>query len=463
MWSRLFGGRNVPVPVEGQIPYDSDFMDASNDFLNSQKYPWPSRETMDLLKLRLQPYLDAPSFTYSSTDMMLKTSNILLKLWALALSRLMSTGSNLNPKRHHALTTMILSIAQRDEFHIEFLGFRLPSKKKINVKRKRSTSGGPIARAAAAAAAVRRRSNSPTPTNHKKPQNVQEKAKNLGAAGVATKHHTTLGSYYENSGPMPEIGAFDPKQKQQLSNGHEYCKLLGLTIVHVIKRMEDVESKSMASSKARQKSMSGVNDSPIRKSSSLALYHNHELCFFASVFVLGYFRAPDLIVPLIVQGVRRALEDMGPDLLRISVALHSPQTGAQKNDDSRSVSDPKSSNQGFAASLNRSFPEGDHSSGSLFTSRGKGEEERWDDICSAFQNMQKASMHSSDARYNHSFFVACNPSLFSWKSFYTELSPELYAGLQRPFQWLKRLVSDGYFYSLFMSEFVEHIHQTGTC
>ena len=434
---------------------------------------------MDLLKLRLQPYLDAPCFAYSSTDMMLKTSDILLRLWALALSRLMSTGSTLNPKMHRALTTMILSIAQRDEFHIEFLGFRLPSRKKINVKRKRSTSGGPTARAAAAAASaatMKRRSNPYSPTKFKTPRNVHEKANSLGAVNTPRKHHTTLGGYYENSGPLPQMGTFDPKQKKQLSNGHEYCKLLGLTIVHVIRRMEDVESRTVATNIARRKSMSGVSDSPIRKSSSPALYHNHELRYFASVLVLGYFRAPELIVPLIVQGVRRALEDMGPDLLNISVAFDSTQREASNVDAWTSFSDRKSSNHGFVESNEtqdnevgmekkpRSPDRGkDKSSVSSFASKGKGEVERWGGVCSAFKKMQRAAMCSPDARYNHSLFIACNPSLFSWKSFYTELSPELYEGLQRPFQGLKKLLSDGYFYSLFMSEFVEHIHHSGVC
>ena len=44
MWSRVFGARNLlPVPVVGQQPYDQEFADAAVEFLDTQRYPWPSR------------------------------------------------------------------------------------------------------------------------------------------------------------------------------------------------------------------------------------------------------------------------------------------------------------------------------------------------------------------------------------------------------------------------------------
>ena len=98
---------------------------------------------------------------------------------------------------------------------------------------------------------------------------------------------------------------------------------------------------------------------------------------------------------------------------------------------------------------------------SSVSSNRTSEDERWGAVCRALHDVQMSAMHSPGAQYRHTLFVANNPTLFSWRAFYTELSPALHEGLQKPSQWLKKLLTNGYFYALFMSEFVKHVGNIG--
>ena len=76
--------------------------------MNTQKYPWPSREAMDLPSCGCS-YLDAPCFEYERESNVLAARDIMLKLWAQALSRLMGATTPDSPASHRALSTMILA------------------------------------------------------------------------------------------------------------------------------------------------------------------------------------------------------------------------------------------------------------------------------------------------------------------------------------------------------------------
>jgi hypothetical protein len=522
MWSRVFGARNLlPVPVVGQLPYDQEFVDAALEFLDTRRYPWPSRAASDLLKLRLQPYLDAPCFEYERESDLLAARGCMLKLWALALSRLTGTagGQPTGAPSHRALSNVVLAIAQRNEFQLEYLGFRLPSKrskKKGKMVRHSGTSIGPLAKAAAgaasatsaAAAAPAAPTTPSTPAAPAPPSLIQSQStanrRTMSTTGATTEssfaraksrlrsqskvnaeslppRQNESDGYYDGSSlPLPRMGAFDPKLRKQLDHGHEYCQLLGLTVVYMTGRIEDVETVATATNAARRKSMSGSLDSPMRKSSSTALYHHHELRFFATVIVLAYFRAPELIVPLIVQGARRALEDMAPNLLRMRVSsggskdssqettrkkLFRPLTvasdGPDNDEDATSAAEYRGGGGGGDAEGTDEQAGDDGKDGIRTLSKGSAEDERWAAVCKAFHAVQMAAMYSPSAQYRHTLFVAHNPTLFSWRAFYTELSPDLHDGLQKPSQWLKKLLTDGYFYALFMTEFVKHVGNVG--
>ena len=167
--------------------------------------------------------------------------DIMLKLWAQAQLPMGATtpdspATTPDSQRHTALSTMILAIAQRNEFNIEYLGFRLPSTKKAKKAKNKSiesvrsiakTNRMPISSAGLGKSASTARGKDGVGNVSK-----QQKSRSLPAG-------SRMGvGYYEatTSDPLPQIGSFNPKLRNQLEHGHKSCQLLGLTIVYITRR-----------------------------------------------------------------------------------------------------------------------------------------------------------------------------------------------------------------------------------
>jgi len=260
--ARLFGHRRDTQICQGKTAYNPEYELLCTEFLDPNKAPWPSRYATTLLKSRLQPMLSEPSFHYPSEQVMVKARDLTLQLWTVALERLANNQTNHDGvEEQRLLETLILSIAQRDEFRVEFLGWRKNTKNTKNTKNNKNNKNSKNSK----------KNNKKNNKNNKKSNGSSKKksnttSKNKSQSGpVGIHHHTTHVSLDESSlsggktsktlqarpssiatssvahsktasprllhtfvGPRPpRSGHFNPKEEKSLDHGKMYCRCLG--------------------------------------------------------------------------------------------------------------------------------------------------------------------------------------------------------------------------------------------
>ena len=140
--SRIFGSRTGSHVCQGKTEYNPEYELLCTEFLDRNKIQWPSKYATTLLKTRLQPILSEPSFKYPSEDTMVRVRGLTLQLWEAALKYLQEEDSGNGPDSQRLLEALILSIAQREEFRVEYLGWQRAKPKKRSYRKGKTSSSG---------------------------------------------------------------------------------------------------------------------------------------------------------------------------------------------------------------------------------------------------------------------------------------------------------------------------------
>ena len=259
---------------------------------------------------------------------MLKARDLTLQLWSVALARLAMNNESVEGQR--LLETLILSIAQREEFRVEFLGWR---RNKVDKLKKNATKTKKTKKKGKQHQHQNQRTANSGPVGVRHNGNPQGRSASVGGqafpgfgrhtAFTAPPSSTTTTTAAPGSVPPtplfrpPRSGAFNPKKEKSLDHGRMYCQMLESTMMHVTQSIETIETSFNAPRRSSLSSGPAVIGSIFDSTGPSYLYPDQLKCY-ASIIVLAWFRLPT-IVPLAMGWIRKTLEEVGEDLLVTNV------------------------------------------------------------------------------------------------------------------------------------------------
>jgi len=231
----------------------------------------------------------------------------------------------------------------------------------------------------------------------------------------------------------PRSGAYNTKEETSLDHGKFYCDLLERTMVHVTTSIERIESSyKPRNSRSSLSSGNSVVGSIFDSTTGGPTYlYPNQLKIYSNIIAIAWFRMPT-IVPVVMGWMKKTLEEVGSDLLNISLKV------SNENATTTTTSPTAASTSPTTSTPPRSPTSSIPSSFATVTSPTPSKSEqkvtsspRWTPIVEAFRStqiksLQRTHRNSGLLRYH---FMYCNPSLFQWRWFYSEIKPELIRAL----------------------------------